>query len=128
MAELNCENDKNKCEMRVSEGKNSKGRFVSSGKFKENLDKVAVMQKGKILNERKRKLAVCNDENERASDDDTSKTTLKRPKRQQQTTSRLVGSRVVDIDTLKKGLSKCLACGKGMNLQAINKSYIIKIQ
>ena len=73
MAELNCENDKTSAECEFLRAKNSKGKFVSSGKLKKNLDKVAVMKKGKILNERKRKLAVCNNENGRASDDDASK-------------------------------------------------------
>ena len=89
MAELNCENDKTSAECEFLRAKNSKRRFVSSGKLKKNLDKVAVMKKGKILSERKRKLAVCNDENGRASDDDASKTTLKRPKWQQQVTVNL---------------------------------------
>jgi hypothetical protein len=75
--------------MRVSEGKKFKRKVSLQPYLKKNLDKVAVMKKGKILNERKRKFAVCNDENGRASDDDASKTTLKRPKRQQQVTVNL---------------------------------------
>ena len=73
--------------MRVSEGKKFKRKVCKFGKVEKKLDNVAVMEKGKILNKRKSKLAVCNDVNGRASD--ASKTALKRPKRQQQVTENI---------------------------------------
>ncbi|CAB3997188.1 Hypothetical predicted protein [Paramuricea clavata] len=76
------------------------------------------MKKGKVICGAKRKLTYESDDILNASGPPANENTAQQEtkyKKRKQEQEHIIGSRVVDMDTLKKGLSNCLLCSEGKN-------------